>query len=397
MRNFLNFPTLYLFLLIVHTILGYYYVPSIVLRMVYIPRYLLEFWFVFNGIKYISSSKYMKALTVLALMFLMYGFLLLVSGVDSTWKIQGNWDILFIKDYVGSLIPIFVFYYLGVTNQINEDWFEKICFLFIISAVIEYNRTATDIALNSIIGQSNSFVNNTGYIILSILPSLMFLEKRPVLQYIVIALTLVMVVLSYKRGAIIACVIAVAFFLYIKIKNKESRGKGFIIVLSFVAIVIGARYFRFILENDIILVDRFAMAIEGEDSGRSSIYSSIIDYLIFDNNPFTLFFGNGAYATCKYFGKMAHNDWLEITMDIGLLGLILYVRYWIILCVTVKRSKMLGLTAISNAIIIFIIIYFISSCFSMSISAITIYSGSVIGFCEGRLSYLQNKIYNKEN
>ena len=384
MKKYLNLPSIYTILVIVHVILGYYEIPTTVFRIVYVPRYLLEIWFVFKGLKYITSSTYMKALSVLVVVFLIYGSLLIMVGVDSSWKLSGDWGLLFINDYVISLIPIFVFFYFGVTSQIDENWFSKVCVLFIICAFIEYNSARVALVLNNVSESSESFVNNMGYSLISLIPVLLFL-KRPIIQYTVIILIYVFVLFSYKRGAIITCSVAFLLFLFLRVKEQWKTNKVILLILSLGAIIIGAQYLQNMFTQDDVFQARYLKSFEG-GSHRESLYPEIMNYLFNDNNAFTFMFGNGAYATCKYFASMAHNDWLEFAMDFGLVGLILYIRYWIALYETAKQSRRGESKEVSDAILLFAIIYLIPTVFSMSFSSINIYSGSVMGFCAGYLA-----------
>lgn len=401
MGKLFRIPNIYIILLISHIIMGYINAPVSILRIVFIPRYALEIWFIYNCFKYLSSSPYMKMLTLLVVVFLLYGCFLLLIGVDSSWRIAGDWGRQYITDYVGSLIPIFIFYYLGVTGQINEKWFFGVAILFLICASVEYYYASKNILLNNISESTEGYVNNMGYLILSVFPAIMFIGKKPVLQYVALGIVFVLVIMSYKKGAILSCIAALLYFILSNLSAKgNSKKRMFIICLSFVAILLGVEYFKNTLANDFVLQTRFENAANGQFGAREDIYSRAIHFIFNENNPFTLLFGNGAYSTCKYFGTMAHNDWLEITMDLGLVGLFLYIRYWITLYKTMKRSKTIVSKEIFDAMALFCIIYFIPTFFSMSISAITIYSGSVIGFCAGALARIEtsdNLLINQEN
>lgn len=391
MKKYLSLPSLYTILVILHVIVGYYEMPTMVLRMIFIPRYLLEIWFVYSSLRYISTSKYMKALSALVVLFLIYGGLLLVLGVDSSWKLQGDWGHLFIKDYVLSFIPIFVFFYFGVTNQINTNWFRGVCLLFIICALVEYNSARAALLFNNVAENSEGMVNNLGYSILSLIPVLVFL-KKPILQYATIVFIFFLVLLSYKRGAIVTCAVATLVFFLLRFKGQQKKNRFIILVLTLAAIIVGVQYIQDLFLMDDVFQARLEKTIEGRFSSREQIYPMIMNYLSSETDLFSFIFGNGAYATVRHFATMAHNDWLEFAMDFGLIGLVLYIRYWVILVKTERRSRKLDSQDVSDAIILFAIIYFIPTFFSMSLCSITIYSGSVIGFSMGYLAR-NNKVF----
>ena len=67
------------------------------------------------------------------------------------------------------------------------------------------------------------------------------------------------------------------------------------------------------------------MAAQGDMSGRDIIYSNIWNSWL-DSNFFHFLFGYGFAASIKIsgIGLFAHNDWLEILSNFGLLGVIIF-------------------------------------------------------------------------
>ena len=81
---------------------------------------------------------------------------------------------------------------------------------------------------------------------------------------------------------------------------------------------------QFLNKSD-YLQQRLLDTLDGNSSSRNHIYKSIIDRW---NNSgfFHQLLGNGPIATTK-FGNYAHNDWLEVVYDFGLVGLFFYVLF----------------------------------------------------------------------
>ena len=69
--------------------------------------------------------------------------------------------------------------------------------------------------------------------------------------------------------------------------------------------------------------------MEGDISGRDNIAKLIIDYHGTQANVFQIVFGSGSDGTLRLIGAYAHNDWLEILFNQGIVGIIMYVIYWI--------------------------------------------------------------------
>ena len=103
--------------------------------------------------------------------------------------------------------------------------------------------------------------------------------------------------------------------------------------------------------------------------------------------------GSGANATINIAGNYAHNDWLEIAVNNGLIGIVIYVVYWISLFKTCRNAKLypkyyLILTT-------FIIIVFMETLFSMSYNSQPIYITSVLAWVLASLQTTQSSIYDK--
>jgi O-antigen ligase len=87
-------------------------------------------------------------------------------------------------------------------------------------------------------------------------------------------------------------------------------------------------YFSYIviLQND-FLISRFIQAKEGNLSGRTELYSSL--WMYYKNSDIkNLLFGYGFAQSIRFVGNTAHNDWLEILIGQGIMGISLYFFYF---------------------------------------------------------------------
>jgi hypothetical protein len=94
--------------------------------------------------------------------------------------------------------------------------------------------------------------------------------------------------------------------------------------------------------------------------------------------PLQFLFGRGAWATLKVSDNFAHNDWLELGVNQGGVGVCLYVMYWIAFYTTAKG---LGNGTVRNATMYVMLISFLMTMFSMSYDNMSIYATIVIGYC----------------
>ena len=103
-------------------------------------------------------------------------------------------------------------------------------------------------------------------------------------------------------------------------------------------------------------------------------------------NLLAFLFGNGANATITIVGKNAHNDWLEILINQGLVGGLLFAYFWYVFFRTCKIAYNRGKTdEIGLSLTIIFIICFTKTFFSMSITDMNIYMTSVLGYCLCRM------------
>ena len=77
---------------------------------------------------------------------------------------------------------------------------------------------------------------------------------------------------------------------------------------------------------------------------------------------------------------MAHNDWLEFLIDMGIFGTIVYLAFWINNIKTCVKSAHICSYNVFIGILLFVIIYLGKSFFSMSIMSMPFYATSVFGY-----------------
>ena len=119
---------------------------------------------------------------------------------------------------------------------------------------------------------------------------------------------------------------------------------------------------------------------EGSVSNREDMYPRYFAFFL-NSNVFQFIFGHGADGTCHYLGLMAHNDWLEMSINMGLIGFFSLLAYWINVFKTWIKSRSRIESDVILAMGMFIIIYFGRTLFSMSIMDMSIVSTSVFGYC----------------
>ncbi|QXW26041.1 hypothetical protein KXJ74_00405 [Acinetobacter johnsonii] len=116
--------------------------------------------------------------------------------------------------------------------------------------------------------------------------------------------------------------------------------------------------------NNTYLVSRFDNVTENT-SNRNIIYSNIWNHWYNSNNFFNILFGYGFATTILYSGTghLAHNDWLELLNNFGLLGIFIYS---IVIIASFRHIFYRETSRVSRLIILSIVtIWLLKTLFSM--------------------------------
>lgn len=345
----------------------------------------VSLYYSFYALSHYKMPQYMKGLTILLTMFTIYGLLLMLSGrrIVALWGYIANYN--YLKKIYISLLPIFPFYVFTKQGKLNEQGLHFWILAFIVTNVVSFRYTSQSFLLE--LGEEES-TNNLGYSFLSLIPLLVFLKNNRTIQYVGLGTIMILVLLCFKRGAIIIGAICVAFFLFQTTKNSDKKRKPWTTVLSIAIIIIGIFYVENLLENSEYFNKRLNDTIEGESSGRDDLFSSFWNHFIDEDNVWIFLFGNGANATLTVSVNYAHNDWLELAINQGVLGLVIYLVYWIMFYKSWRYSTFDN--DLHLAIGLSLLIYFLRTFFSMSYGAMTLYSNVCIGYCMARLGDKEN-------
>ena len=196
---------------------------------------------------------------------------------------------------------------------------------FIIFSAYSYIWNSNDVV------ESAASINAIYYVVLAT-PFTLCLDNK-LFKYITIVFAFFAILISLKRTALIA--IGVAYVVYFIVENKKKIpwNSGRIkLVISSIGFLIFAYYSYGYLKSNmgIDIFSRFATLKEDKGSGRLDVI-----YLIFekmkDLEIFKVILGNGYDGVAKQVGLSAHNDFLEILFDYGIIGLSFYIMLWIIL------------------------------------------------------------------
>lgn len=179
---------------------------------------------------------------------------------------------------------------------------------------------------------------NASVVFVMLLPSLMLIEY-PILSYAIAGVCIFFLMDSTKRGNIVAAVLPLLLLLYRTFQNNKKSVIGlsiFLICMGFA----GNWIYNLILDNDRLL-ERYQETLEGNSSHRDIIYVAMWKLWSQSESIIKQLFGYGYDGTVLFGGyeKYAHNDWLEILVDFGLFGLVIYINIFIGLFKNIKKCN----------------------------------------------------------
>ena len=137
------------------------------------------------------------------------------------------------------------------------------------------------------------------------------------------------IILSTKRGAIFIAALVTITFLWYNLRQSKGKKKFIIITITTLFFILAYQFINDLLINNSYFYGRIQDTLSGNSSHRDEIYLSMWDAYTSSENPIHKLFGRGAYGTLTVGMNFAHNDWLEILTNQGLLGVIIFARFFI--------------------------------------------------------------------
>lgn len=360
---------------------GTLYAPgSIIARVLLVLLLLLSiYYFIYANSQY-KLPHYFKALNALVLMFTLYGTILILSGqrIFAGYEVLSNTE--YLKAIYRSLLPIYAFYVFAKKGLLTEKVVKRWFFVFLILAVWSfYEEKSRLLRLALEVGSmEEEFTNNSGYTFVALLPTLVLFSRKPFLQYVLLFICILFLILSMKRGAVLSGAVCFVWLMIDNLKNVQKKRKMIVWFVSAIVVLAGVYLVNYMMQTSDYFQLRLSETQAGDSSGRDKLYSTFYSHFIHEDNPLLLLFGNGANATLKISYNYAHNDWLELAINQGAFGVVIYSFYWICFYKTWKNSKsnFQGYRAIG----MIFVIYFMSTFFSMSYNSVSRCAAMTLGY-----------------
>lgn len=322
-------------------------------------------------------------IVLLTILHLFYGFAAMLMGPTTLLGGEVRPPHIYIRTALASFLPIIVFYEYTARGLLTESRIIKYFWILFALTIFNYFESykATIIALRVQGVDATETTNNVGYNFLFMIPMLMFYYRKPLLQYILLFVIMGFVVSSMKRGAILIGVVCFATFLYKNIKNADNIKVKYLSVLLGIAAIIGSVFFvSHMMETSDYFNQRIKQTERGNTSRRDVLYAKIYNAIVYDESYTHALVGRGADSTIRIAGNYAHQDWLEVACNNGLLGLSLMLAFYICFAMTVKKSRdMLPPPLLLSFNLVFFICI-MQTMFSMSLTSMGLATTMLLGF-----------------
>lgn len=332
----------------------------------------------FKVMQWRNKPIYFKGLNILILLFTIYGFILVFMSPSTLYYPLSGMSMKsynYIKSIYLSLLPIYPFYYYTKKGFLTAERLRIWGVIFIASVTLSYIRTQRE-ALEALINVDET-TNNSCYLFLSCFPLLVLYRKKPLIQFACLAFVIVFIVMGMKRGAIAIGLVCAVYFMLQSIRNSKGKTRTLFMLLSIGICICAVFFFTHEMTTNDYMMKRIDDTLAGNSSGRDNLYSFFWKYFTEQADFKHYLIGRGANGTLEIYYNYAHNDWLEIAVNQGIVGVVVYAFYWLYFYKTWKHATnidaktILALTAL---------IFFAKTIFSMSYNDMSYVSTSVLGY-----------------
>ncbi len=236
--------------------------------------------------------------------------------------------------FVCELMPIctLMITYNHMMNHGECRWLKwMFCGMFVVFTIGFFQIMLSLLSMGAVIQMVVS------YLTLYMLPLVMLTNGRKI-NILFILLTMLVLTMSLKRGGIAAMGLGLVVYGLTYLFSARQLKRSTIIGSVLLLVVLVGVFIVVATSDEANLVERFANMETDEGSGRSAVWYTAVQ-LIENSDFIPLLFGHGydQVAMNSFYGLSAHNDFLEVTYDYGLIGVILYLMAGVALFLQIVR------------------------------------------------------------
>lgn len=144
------------------------------------------------------------------------------------------------------------------------------------------------------------------------------------------------VFISFKRTSLVVVSLSLFVYYYLKyVKGKQSKNRRILFVFLFVVLFVLIVILNDYTEN--FFVYRFSIALKTGGNGRLDLWKNTLD-AFGESNMLEKLIGHGFDAVEANLGQSAHNEYIEILYDFGIIGFIIFLSMIILLFKCYRKS-----------------------------------------------------------
>ena len=229
------------------------------------------------------------------------------------------------RQFLLNFLPFFAFYYFTTKGILTEKKIKIFFILLLITFILNMQTTSLQLEIQT---GRDEFANNASYHIMGLLPFVFLIRKR------FFTLFLILLFFWYSLGSMKRSVLIISLFsmilftysIYYEEKNTV-KIKGLVIALLLSgALLFSIQYYYLNIGIGERFEERIMLMIyEGHSAGRDVLIKDFFEAWLASENIFSYIFGLGYGSSTSVISGSAHNDFMQILGENGLIGLIIFL------------------------------------------------------------------------
>ncbi len=234
-------------------------------------------------------------------------------------------ELTYFGNMLCSTLPMFLFYVLSMHGVITRQSLTVFLILSCICGYFYFRHAEDLIILATLNREIGGLTVNASAIFLVIIPLLFFIRNKWI-----VVLASIMIIFFIIYGAKRGNIISMAIPFYLLFRQNLKYNKTLINEAILFLVTVGLCYFAYdTMINSDYVMNRIEKALEGDTSGRGEIFYTASQSWYNAEHLYNLIFGYGTDGTVNLIGIRAHNDWLEVLVDYGLIGFFSYLIFFV--------------------------------------------------------------------
>ncbi len=286
--------------------------------------FLLSFIYLFKLLR--IRNKFTNFMKIWLFFIVMYLFYFLLYGNFADYSI--------VKMVLLNFLPFFPFYYFSEKEILTRKHLIAF-FLFVLPVfILQFNRSIHQLRLEEM---REEVVDNTVYLFIGLLP-FVFLFRNKLLSFLFLMIIWFYMIQSAKRAAIVCGIAALVLIVFEYLYASEGKAKIKRYFVSIVLLIAVGYYGYGLYVQNQYLMERMALMMEGYSSGRDVLIETLFGVWFQSDRLIPYLFGFGYNASSLHTVHVSHNDWVDMLVSFGLMGIIVYFTLFRLLFMQLLRK-----------------------------------------------------------